>query len=1601
MMKKRLLFIFLILALVVCAAACSAEIVYKDAYVTEINVTDLFDNNKNYVAGDEINLGNGKLIVTYSDLRTETIDLTVDMLSGYDMNTPEEGKVVTVTYGGQTTTFKINVYDLEFSSVELASYPNQLSYVVGENVMTEGAYLDVNYEGGKTVKVKVTNKMLEDYDNQRVGDQEIYISYYGYKLSFAVNFADKTVIDVSVLHNPNQNSVFLNYGDRLDLDGMRLRFSYDNGLAPAYDVDEIIDNVKVFIDDSQVGTVLAKVAYVSDTYPETVVYPFTGTAMVRTGDYVYPNMELASNALIENVTSKTYGKVISIDGDSITVSTVVEYDVTEYEVEVGEVILQDDEVGKSGGQYIYSGAGGGLVTEVGNGKVILQTLPVTSFNINVKDRSYASMEIDRFPVTNKHGDSVNDIIQGDTLNLSSGRVKVFFDNGEAEFYNMDDANIKVINSADDMLLDQIEDFSFTSVDDVKNLPAGRYELKYGTSHGYGDRVSVVVTVVDETGRSIYVQENRFVSLDEGLNYTVSITATYNNKKSECVYYLSTVGAGVRQNRLDITAAGQHKLLIVYGGVQTNSIPMIVTVIQRYEKELNIVPATNNISGQVFRKGDVINVSSMQYTITYNNGDVSEPTGITMDMLGETCTLECNEVTERKEVFFRIPDTDVVSATMICRVIPMPIKSVTFAEEPIDVFLRSRGDDSNHIDLSGGIMSVYYDNGKVVTIGASGKLLPELLANSSGTGERITIEYNEADTDFIPLEQILAGTKHYEAMVTYFDADGASASVILPYYIINNADAVNSIKIVLSNNNYKKDYVQCDDWDLTGISMTVTKQGGATLPMAVTKDMIYDSTTDVVGKNIQVKFKYLGKVDNTSLKINVEPRMETGLTVIKTGTNLYKNTQTRPDLTGYKFSLSYNAGASAEVTGLDKFSGAINKAGWWYEIYEETGSFLTEFQRVGKKIIRLYHTVEVDNDGSVGYAHVSVDLPIEVVENTNEIKYIAYEDVSLGTDSLYNPETKQFEQLPILEITAAGWELFLNNYDETTGLVTDKYLSVYYDDGEGGEEKGFVKVTTDLVIDYHKNDISAGARRVKIQYKTYVTYVSVRVVKAEFVSIAVEKKPITNFIAGSELTKDGGIVKCVFEHVEGDGAITYLYKYLDMGDESVLCTGFNSNISEDVDHVQQDVTLQFREKTTTYKVTIYNKQTTEFKYQNTIFFYGNTKSATATPLQFIPEFDLPDSTDIFMWYVSSQYFIEGDAFEQYLIDNPDVTRGQFISFLCEDGLVRYVSREYLQADHPVEPLKKEYTRYIIMEVLGNTFYKKENYCLQEYTVIPKVIEVTVIDSNSAAYTLDYEVQEVQGENNLADSIMYLYQDLDTIVDKYKGGAILSVELLSPNTKFFRIGVTVTGAFNEATDMDTVKDIFTEIKTAVGMHINSASSVTADLNKIRKGINIGEYNGLYPEYVSYRIAAGETLTLNGVLELLEGNPALAEYDYGTGTYRVVVGELCHAEDHYTIDFVSGNYVVNQREITNFTCTGSWNKDTKTLTMSLDALTSEGISAYVTHADGNRRIAEEEFFYYSDIGCTTLLDGKPTTAGDYYVKVGADGSFNEIIQFKLIIE
>ena len=162
---------------------------------------------------EDLDLSGSKLRLTYDNEKIEKIDITPDMISGYD-KTKVGTQVITVSYGGFTTTFKVTVLAKSVSSIELTTKPTTLTYREDRDVLDVSCGVVTRFfNNGTSDTVELKPEMVSGFDNTKVGAQTLTITINGKTTTFDVEIIEKTVEGK----------------DNLDLSGGQLRVTYDNG----------------------------------------------------------------------------------------------------------------------------------------------------------------------------------------------------------------------------------------------------------------------------------------------------------------------------------------------------------------------------------------------------------------------------------------------------------------------------------------------------------------------------------------------------------------------------------------------------------------------------------------------------------------------------------------------------------------------------------------------------------------------------------------------------------------------------------------------------------------------------------------------------------------------------------------------------------------------------------------------------------------------------------------------------------------------------------------------------------------------------------------------------------------------------------------------------------------------------------------------------------------------------------------------------------------------------------------------------------------------------------------------------------------------------
>ena len=176
--------------------------------VTAIRLKNL-PHKLEYELGENINLDGGKLEITKESLNVEEIDITEDMISGFDKN-KEGNQEITITYKGFTEKFNVNVVKKEENNNQNENNNNNENnngnnnnednnqeedkkiiinveddYEIGDELDIDGLFIRIIFEGEEKI-IPVTIDMIRGFDSSTEGRKIVTINYDGTETSFEV-----------------------------------------------------------------------------------------------------------------------------------------------------------------------------------------------------------------------------------------------------------------------------------------------------------------------------------------------------------------------------------------------------------------------------------------------------------------------------------------------------------------------------------------------------------------------------------------------------------------------------------------------------------------------------------------------------------------------------------------------------------------------------------------------------------------------------------------------------------------------------------------------------------------------------------------------------------------------------------------------------------------------------------------------------------------------------------------------------------------------------------------------------------------------------------------------------------------------------------------------------------------------------------------------------------------------------------------------------------------------------------------------------------------------------------------------------------------------
>jgi len=577
--------------------------------------------------GEELDLSKIKLDVTKgSGTIQETV--TDSMISGYD-KTKLGKQTVTITYGGQTTTFDVTVKDyvtkieVNPSSVT-GTYNDELSKLITDNSIK---YTVTYAKAGAQSPIALAESMVNGYNKATTTAQNLTVTYtdndsnsYTNGDNFTASLQVTLMNTVSGITITPPTKTTYNHGDSLDLAGGEINLTYEDGTSGTLDISKAtitesdgspLNMSPASYDGTQKVDKTLKIEYSKDGQTGTVNYPITIINDVKsitiktlpqTEYKVNETLDITTGELL--VTRAVGTEIVTMSSPKVTVSG---FDNTQ---ESKDLKLTVD--------YTENG--------------ITKT---TDYLVNVTD-NVQSISLKTMPPTNYK--------YGEPLNVTGGQIEVVKDSG-----------VQTINITNDM----IKELDGSEFDSTK-LGTRKLQISYG-----GKTLEYEITVEDYVTGIILTPPTKLVyECGEELDLTGGKIEKVMASGTKIDVALSDSSVSI--SGYDKTKAGSQTINVIYEGITKQ---FGVTVEDNVQSVTLIgTPKTE------YKYGESLDVAGLQLEVTSSSGNKqyvtvtpSMVTGFNSNQLGEQIliiTYKGKTVQYKVNVKDYVKDIEIVEPTKL-------------------------------------------------------------------------------------------------------------------------------------------------------------------------------------------------------------------------------------------------------------------------------------------------------------------------------------------------------------------------------------------------------------------------------------------------------------------------------------------------------------------------------------------------------------------------------------------------------------------------------------------------------------------------------------------------------------------------------------------------------------------------------------------------------------------------------------------------------------------------------------------------------------------------------------------------------------------------
>lgn len=459
-----------------------------------------------YFIGQTIDLAGGKIVATYNNGSKDIVltDARVS-ITGFNSSAEATNQVVTVTFGGLSKTFTVNIIRKSATEISIATAVSKTEYYVGDNLDLTGATIEVNYNDNSSDTLALTdsNVSIVGFDSTTANDNlTVTIKVDDATATFTVKIYARSVNSINITSQPTKLTYFV--GEDLDLTGLAVKAIYS------------LHEEEVDVDDVAV-TGFDSASAVND---QVVTITYAGKTATFKVNII--NKSVESIAIKTNPTKVNYyvGDAIDVAGGEIEVS----YD----DNSTDTIELSHIDVSVTGFDSTTAGEKEVIVT---------YKEKTTTFNVMVYVKVVKSIEIITNPTKVTY-------FVGESLNINGLEVKAIYDLHEEEVDN--------------------SELSFTGFDSTNVNDEVVVTVTYN-----GKTATFTVSVIEKTATSIEINEEPILTyyVNDEIDLSVgSIKVNYNDGSHE---FVDLDAEGVEVTGFDASVAAEElELTITYKELTT-------------------------------------------------------------------------------------------------------------------------------------------------------------------------------------------------------------------------------------------------------------------------------------------------------------------------------------------------------------------------------------------------------------------------------------------------------------------------------------------------------------------------------------------------------------------------------------------------------------------------------------------------------------------------------------------------------------------------------------------------------------------------------------------------------------------------------------------------------------------------------------------------------------------------------------------------------------------------------------------------------------------------------------------------------------------------